>query len=83
MRLIDADKIDFTPYIDPFEIPGAQYAVEQSPTIEAIPVEWLEEKINMYEYLADHAEGIWAERYDEWAHLLSQMIEKWRRENEG
>lgn len=54
-----------------------------APTIEAIPVEWLEDKINMYDYLANHSEGIWAEIYDEWAHLLTQMIEKWRKDNEG
>lgn len=43
MRLIDEETIDFDPYIDPFEIPGAQCAVSQAPTVDAIPVEWIRE----------------------------------------
>ena len=71
MRLIDADGM-----LDVFD-------VLEAPTIEAIPVKWLEEEAHMYEELSEHTTGIWGEIYDEWAHLLRQLIEKWRKDNEG
>lgn len=49
----------------------------------AIPIEWMEKKAVMYDDLAEHTGGMWGEIYDEWAHLIRQLVEKWRKENEG
>ena len=50
----------------------------------AIPIEWMEEKAKMYDRLAVHSEsiwgGIWGAVYDEWSHLIRQLVEKWREE---
>ena len=39
MRLIDADKVDFFDYIEPYELPWAEKCLADMPTVEAIPLE--------------------------------------------
>ena len=36
MRLIDADKVDFFDYIEPYEVPWAEKCLADMPTVEAI-----------------------------------------------
>ncbi len=93
MRLVEADKIDFKPFIDPFEIPGAEEAVKQAPTVQAIPVEWIEERIRAGVNFAlnDPREGT-IEEHNGILHcfsgalsaqILMNIIKFWREENEG
>jgi len=81
MRLIDADKLLRPGYTDMFDEPitfdmVSKEAIDREPTVEAIPVEWIKERMNKEEYrgfLVDHIE---------WHECLCWLIGKWRDENE-
>ena len=73
MRLIDADRLLKPSFTDMFDKPVkmdmfSRYAIESQPTVEAIPIEWIEEwgwKNGMSESMS-----------------LRVMIEDWEKENE-
>lgn len=73
MRLIDADKLPIWSFPISWEegvgIEKCCKAVEEAPTVEAIPIEWIEH----------FAEKIWWE--DERA-VIEDMLERWEKENE-
>ena len=69
MRLIDADKIGEVS-ADPYEEGAFQDEIRSQPTVDAIPVEFIEKKIAKY--------NDWNEDVEP----LLKLIEDWRKENE-
>ena len=71
MRLIDADKliIDLTEILDPIERAGAIDHVIDQPTIDAVPVEFIEKEIE-----------ITREAGQSYAHCLKVLLARWERE---
>jgi len=69
MRLIDADKIGEVS-ADPYEEGAFQDEIRSQPTVDAIPVEFIEKKIAEY--------NDWSEDVEP----LLKLIEDWRKENE-
>ena len=69
MRLIDADKIGGVS-ADPYEEGAFQDEIRSQPTVDAIPVEFIEKKIAEY--------NDWSEDVEP----LLKLIEDWRKENE-
>ena len=68
MRLIDADKIGEVS-ADPYEEGAFQDEIRSQPTVDAIPVEFIEKKIAEY--------NDWNEDVEP----LLKLIEDWRKEN--
>lgn len=85
MRLIDADKLELKEtvriqlcglkeYVALYSFTKDQ--IEEAPTINAIPIEWIRKQIEEENYrmlLIDHVE---------WHSCLSWLLEKWEKENE-
>lgn len=69
MRLIDADKIGEVS-ADPYEEGAFQDEIRSQPTVDAIPVEFIEKQIAKY--------NDWNEDVEP----LLKLIEDWRKENE-
>lgn len=69
MRLIDADKIGEVS-ADPYEEGAFQDEIRSQPTVDAIPVEFIEKKIAEYNDWNEDAEP------------LLKLIEDWRKANE-
>ena len=69
MRLIDADKIGEVS-ADPYEEGAFQDEIKSQPTVDAIPVEFIEKQIAKY--------NDWNEDVEP----LLKLIEDWRKENE-
>lgn len=85
MRLIDANKIEFNTVRYPIGAPwpfnkeeqatmgeiewASKYQIENQPTVEAIPIEWIEEYCaeNWVEYSSQHG-------------AIRRMLEDWRKE---
>lgn len=82
MRLIDADKLQTDTVYTNSLIPSAGYvctysemAIENAPTVEAIPISWLEKWFNYHK-----TEAIWLAMAG--SELLCQMIiDDWEAEN--
>ena len=82
MRLIDADKLKRTEGIFQYQISesfdrisASAYTfedVENAPTVDAIPIEWIKETIKL-------AENVQASKYAEHLRIL---LEDWEKENE-
>lgn len=75
MRLIDADKLLEPGYTDMFDAPirfamVSRNAIETAPTVDAIPVEFIEKQIAKY--------NDWNEDVEP----LLKLIEDWRKVNE-
>ena len=71
MRLIDADKLVSHTYIIDRDHDYETYDIENAPTVEAIPVEWLLNHIPKDEVM---------QRYNE--KLIEYLVIGWREENE-
>ena len=71
MRLIDADKLVSHTYIIDRDHDYETYDIENAPTVEAIPVEWLLNHIPKDEVM---------QRYNE--KLIEYLVIGWRKENE-
>ena len=72
MRLIDADKLTINCFcVNRICVDGR--TIENAPTVEAIPVEWIED------YVTDHwrTTKLYATNY------VSEMVEEWVKENEN
>lgn len=72
MRLIDADEIPFVndpkhPHVEGFQT-VTKTAIDNTPTVEAIPIEWIETYMQRFTL------------YTRWA--FEGMIEEWRKKNE-
>lgn len=88
MRLINADKIEF----DDWDVPQGngmyvtvgvtyKYDVDAQPTIEAIPVEWIEKKRDQVFKFMDEFKGARGNYYFATkAHVLNALLEEWRQE---
>lgn len=98
MRLIDADKITF---FDCLAKTGnavcchaegivSKSAIKMQPTVEAIPIEWIEK------YIEDHTQYMVTPKYEDthfdeppidyytklWPFQVAKMLERWKGENE-
>ena len=78
MRLIDADRLLKPSFTDMFDKPVkmdmfSRYAIESQPTVEAIPIEWIDG------YIKRRANdvNIYAEIL-----FISDMVKEWEKENE-
>ena len=83
MRLIDADalKEDLTRFYDN-EV-TARRLIDEQPTIGAIPVEWLENRLNTLCFEAMGAGALYGDRIGELAKSINEVMKLWQREQEG
>lgn len=93
MRLIDADKLEVKHFVQRTEkiigYDGTQpryelkdvlaYAIDDAPTIKAIPVEWIEEWQKRHEW---KYQSYFTMRDGKPKHAIECMIEDWRKANE-
>ena len=99
MRLIDADKLDedvlyWNMHDDPkqkdYDTRDIEDVLREQPTVEAIPVEWIKNKIAVNVHLWEEGkEKMFVEdgvfkivSYSLTAQTLSQLLELWEAENE-
>jgi len=95
MRLIDADRLLNPGYTDMFDEPIkfdmiSRNAIENAPTVKAIPVEWIENKIAVNIHLWEEGlDKMFIENgvveitgYSLTAQTLSMLLEWWEKENE-
>lgn len=78
-RLIDADRLLNPGYTDMFDEPiefdmFSRYAIESEPTVEAIPVEWIDGYIKRKIKVG----GMYAEML-----YIYDMLKDWKKENES
>ena len=85
MRLIDADKLKRTTGIFQYQIKDAfdrlasgykSEDVENAPTVEAIPVEWVNQ------FVIDTCKSSHDDSLPAFLYWLDKMVAKWRKENE-
>lgn len=80
MRLIDADKLELNAewddYYDGFTA-YSEFSIDNAPTIEAIPVEWIKKFVN--ERAANDGPDGW---WHFWGEDVLMMITQWEKENE-
>lgn len=87
MRLIDADEtvrqLELEAYIyEQTESHGYRYAqglIEDQPTVEAIPIEWLKKQIENLPY--SHSWELGEEWKAKYATCLMVLLEEWEKEN--
>lgn len=75
MRLIDADKlpIDDYKYIH-------RHTIIIAPTVEAIPIDYIKEQIEMYDGLSDICDDRWGDIYHTFSQVLRGLIVHWRKD---
>ena len=85
MRLIDADALkektighgEKIAYVVSF-----LWDVDASPTIDAIPVEWLENRLNTLCFEAMGAGALYGDRIGELAKSINEVMKLWQKEQE-
>lgn len=110
MRLIDANKIEFNTVRYPIGAPWppnkekqatmgeiewvSKYQIENRPTVEAIPIEWLKKHLPKYDdyihtrmYHDEYNENIYSAGHEDgWEAcrkaILEDVFEEWKEENE-
>jgi len=93
MRLIDADAllVKQTNIAKTFARSDAQkslmgrvmYNTEHAPTIDAIPVEWLENRLNTLCFEAMGAGALYGDRIGELAKSINEVMKLWQKEQEA
>ena len=99
MRLIDADRLLSPGYTDMWDEPIkfdmiSRYAIESEPTVDAIPIEWIEEYWNVKDEIITY--DVFTVRNNEQEvhcsipvrtkcvqQLINDMLEDWEKENEA
>ena len=79
MRLIDADYITEGRVSNDHVVIAAKWA----PTIDAIPVEWLENKLNTLCFEAMGAGALYGDRIGELAKSINEVMKLWQKEQEA
>lgn len=86
MRLIDADKLHYKRVLlnDCTQSAVVVFAkeIDKAKKIKAIPIEWIEGQIKMYDELSDIKDDRWGDIYHTFAQLLRGTIAHWRKDNE-
>lgn len=86
MRLIDADKIDYIMGEKPSRLDYVRRAhIADEPTIEAIPVAWIEKRMDSYiQYYNKKVktEPAIAHSISNAIDAISELLDDWREENE-
>ena len=85
-RLIDANRLLNPGYTDMFDEPihfvsFSREAIETEPTVDAIPVAFIEEKMRKYEELAYNSTPKIQQRYFDKVDALKSLINNWREKN--
>ena len=85
-RLIDANRLLTPGYTDMFDEPihfvsFSREAIENAPTVDAIPVAFIEEKMRKYEELAYNSIPKIQQRYFDKETALKSLINNWREKN--
>ena len=72
MRLIDADEVNkhIVGYVD----------LRDCPTVEAIPIDYIKEQIEMYDGLSDIRDDRWGDIYHTFSQVLRGLIAHWRKD---
>lgn len=88
VRLIDADalKNNMFSYAAPemvWDRGDIEYKIDKQPTIDAIPVEWLENRLNALFIEAMGAGGLYGDRIGELAKSINEVMKLWQREQEA
>lgn len=72
MRLIDADTVKKAFIGNRYGTKAIEYVIDNVPTVEAIPIEWLQKKYDK-----------WKDRdMLGWSYCIKLLIEDWEKENE-
>ena len=79
-RLIDANKLNWDEIENEYgarteEVVACEVLIENAPTVDAIPVEWLEKKIEKCKSSKD----LYPQLFEE---IITIVITEWRKENE-
>lgn len=89
MRLIDADKVryklwGFECYTGNDEAPYeyADNIIDDAPTVDAIPIDYIKEQIEMYDGLSNIRDDRWGDIYHTFSQLLRGLIAHWRKDME-
>ena len=96
MRLIDLDQTIFVPIIDESK-GGVKYEMQmtvaevfdkffdgiQPETVDAIPVEWLENRLNTLFFEAMGAGALYGDRIGELAKSINEVMKLWQKEQEA
>lgn len=77
MRLIDADKLVSHTYIIDRDHDYETYDIEHAPTVDAIPVEFIEK----YAQLSDDAVTLFGVPAGVLKNVYRSLIDEWRKEN--
>ena len=77
MRLIDADKLVSHTYIIDRDHDYETYDIEHAPTVEAIPIEFIEK----YAQLSDDAVALFGVPAGVLKNVYRSLIDEWRKEN--
>ena len=77
MRLIDADKLVSHTYIIDRGHDYETYDIEHAPTVEAIPIEFIEK----YAQLSDDAVALFGVPAGVLKNVYRSLIDEWRKEN--
>lgn len=78
MKLINADELNWDGIENEYgarteEVVACEVLVENAPTVDAIPIEWIKETIKLAESVLDN----------EYAEHLKFLLEDWREDNAG
>lgn len=76
MRLIDADKLKKAFVGNRYGTKAIEYVINDMPTVEAIPIEWIKEFVNE-RATNDGPDGWW----HFWGEDVLLMIAQWEKEN--
>lgn len=77
MRLIDADELVSHTYIIDRDHDYETYDIEHAPTVEAIPIEFIEK----YAQLSDDAVALFGVPAGVLKNVYRSLIDEWRKEN--
>lgn len=77
MRLIDADELVSHTYIIDRDHDYETYDIEHAPTVEAIPIEFIEK----YAQLSDDAVALFGVPVGVLKNVYRSLIDEWRKEN--
>ena len=85
MRLIDADKLHYKKVCcdENYKLTVVVFAkeIDKAPLVDAIPIDYIKEQIEMYDGLSDIRDDRWGDIYHTFSQLLRGLIAHWRKDN--
>ena len=81
MRLIDADELKKNNRTALGNVVVTEKDIDNEPTVDAIPIDYIKEQIEMYDELSDIRDDRWGDIYHTFSQLLRGLIAHWRKDN--